>query len=411
MAPRHIVGIDIGTSKICTVIAQIDRDERITVLGSSMVPSKGIEHGTIVNLEEATRAIQSSVEKAEAAAGYRIQSAYVSIASRQIRTYNGHGVTAITRGGDGMVAREDMFHAIETAQTENNSPHYEVLHVMPYRYTLDGTIVRDPVGMPGYRLEVDVHVVMCENAAIQNLIKVVQDVGVEIDDIVLQPIASAEAVLTSDDTQDGVVIIEIGAGTTSLAFIAQGNTWHTAVIPVGGQTFTNDIMLTFQMSSHSAEHNKQTQGSAWADVTRDNELMFVEGSRPGEQIDVSRKMFNQCIQARADELIDFILYEVSQSIYDGAYASGIVLTGGGAKMRDIDLLFESRFSSAVRIGVPRNMVGVSDALNSPAFAAAVGLIRWGYRYGNNDDAGLAPEEGRWVELYEQFKAWLREFLP
>lgn len=411
MAPRHIVGIDIGTFKICTVIAQIDRDDRITVLGSGMVPSKGVDHGMVVNLEEATRAVQASVEKAEAAAGYRIQSAYVSIAGRHIRTYNRRGATAVTHGRDGMVIREDMLHAIETAQAEPLPSNYEVLHVMPYRYILDGKVVRDPIGMPGYRLEVDVHVVVCENTAIHNLIKIVQDVGVEIDDIVLQPLAAAEGVLTSDDCENGVVLIEIGAGTTSLAFIAQGNTWHTAVIPVGGQTFTNDIIMTFQMSPHSAEHNKQTQGSALADATRDTDLMRVEGSRAGEYIEVSRKIFNQCIQARADELIDFILYEVEQSIYDGAYATGIVLTGGGAKLNDIDLLFESRFSATVRIGMPRNMVGVSDALNSPAFATAVGLVRWGYRHGNNDDAGLAPEEGRWVELYEQFKAWLREFLP
>lgn len=411
MAPRHLVGIDIGTSKICTVIAQIDRDDRITVLGSSIVPSKGVDHGMVVNLEEATRAVQASVEKAEAAAGYRIQSAYVSIAGRHIHTYNRSGMTAISRSGDGVVTREDVLHAIDTAQAEPLPSNFEVLHVMPYRYILDGTVVRDPISMPGYRLEVDVHIVVCENTAIHNLIKIVQDVGVEIDDIVLQPLAAAEGVLTSDDCDNGVVLIEIGAGTTSLAFIAQGNTWHTAVIPVGGQTFTNDIIMTFQMNPHSAEHNKQQFGSAFADASRHSELIHVEGSRANESIDVSRLLFNQCIQARADELIDFILYEVSQSIYDGAYAAGIVLTGGGAKMRDIDILFEERFSASVRIGMPRNIVGMSDSLNSPAYATAVGLIRWGYRHGHNDDAGLAPEEGRWVEIYEQFKAWLKEFLP
>lgn len=411
MAPRHIVGIDIGTSKICTVIAQIDRDDRINVLGSGIVPSKGIDRGMVVNLDEATRAVQASVEKAEAVAGYRIQSAYVSIAGRHIRTYSRRGQTAISRSGDGMVSREDILHAIETAQAEALPSNYEVLHVMPYRYILDGTVVRDPLNMPGYRLEVDVHVVVCENTAIHNLIKIVQDVGVEIDDIVLQPLAAAEGVLTSEDYENGVVLVELGAGTTSVAFIAQGNTWHTAVIPIGGQTFTSDIMMTFQMSPHSAEHNKQNAGSAVADANYHTELMQVEGSRPGEYIDVSRLLFNQCIQARADELIDFIIYEVSQSIYDGAYAAGLVLTGGGARMQNIDILFEERFSAAAQIGMPRNVFGLNDALNSPAYATAIGLIRWGYRHGTNDDAGLAPEEGRWVEFYERFKAWLREFLP
>lgn len=410
MAVRHIVGIDIGTAKICTIIGQIDNDNRINVLGSGVVPSKGIERGMVVNIEEASRAVMASVSKAEAS-GYRVSSAYVSISGKYIRTYNRSAATAIPRIGEGVVTRDEIMRAIETAQADPLPANLEILHVMPYRYTLDGNEVRDPIGMSGFRLEVDVHIVVCEIIAIQNLIKVLKDAGVEIDEMVLQPLAAAEGVLTSDERENGVVLIDLGCGATSVAFFAQSNTWHTHVIPVGGHTFTNDIIMTFRINPHSAEHNKQVLGSAIADPVRHSDFIEIEGGRAGDYIEISHFLFNQCIQARADELIDFIIDEVSRSIYRGDYASGIVLTGGGAQMHNIDTLFAERFSAPVRIGVAQDIYGLSDALNSPVYATALGLIRWGYQHSNNDDGGQARDEGRWVELYERFKDWLREFLP
>ena len=191
MAVRHIVGIDIGTSKICTVIGQIDKDDRINVLGYGIVPSKGIERGMVVNIEEASRAVIASINKAEQT-GYRVVSAYVSISGKHIRTYNRTGLSAISRVGDGVVTREEIMRAIETAQADALPTNLEILHVMPYRYILDGNVVRDPIGMHGFRLEVDVHIVVCEMLAIQSLIKVLQDAGVEIDEVVLQPLAAAD---------------------------------------------------------------------------------------------------------------------------------------------------------------------------------------------------------------------------
>ncbi|MCX6015285.1 MAG: cell division protein FtsA [Chloroflexales bacterium] len=374
MAVRPIVGIDIGTSKICTVIGQIDKEDRINVLGYGIVPSKGIERGMVVNIEEASRAVIASINKAEQS-GYRVGSAYVSISGKHIRTYNRTGMAAISRAGEGVVTRDEIMRAIETAQADALPANLEILHVMPYRFRLDGNVVRDPIGMHGFRLEIDVHIVVCEMVAIQNLIKVLQEAGVEIDEVVLQPLAAAEAVLTSEERESGVVLIDMGCGTTSVAFFAQGNTWHTHVIPIGGHTFTSDIIMTFQINPHSAEHNKQILGDAIADPVRHQELVEIEGGRAGDYIEISRFLFNQCIQARADELIDFVIVEVNHSIYEGNYGSGIVLTGGGAQMTNIDTLFEDRFNAPVRVGLARDVYGLTDALNSPMYATVLGLIQ------------------------------------
>jgi cell division protein FtsA len=413
MPQRNIAAIDIGSTKIITIIAQIEPDNAITVLGYGDVPSKGIERGMVVNIDEAARAVNASINKAEIMAGYRIESAFVSITGRHIRSYVRDGAVAIARPGNGAgsygtVTREDILRAVETAQAEALPPTIEQLHVMPYRYVLDGAEVHDPIGMPGLRLEVDIHVVVCESSAIMNIINIVRQSNVEIDDIVLQPIAAAEGVLTEDERNNGVIVVDIGSGTTGLAFFARGNVWHTAMIPIGGQTITNDISITFQLNPHSAETNKRQIGEAIADPHRHNDLIEVEGVRPGERMNISRLQFNECIQARCDELIEFMIREVDRSVYDGAYAAGVVLTGGGAQLKRIDRLFYERLSAPVRIATVPDIHG--HDLKSPAYATALGLIRWGYNHGRIDVRG-SEEDSRWVEIYERFKLWLREFLP
>jgi cell division protein FtsA len=415
MPLRNIAAIDIGTTKIVTVIAQIDTNNAITVLGYGDVPSKGIERGMVVNLDEAARAVNSSISKAELMAGYRIESAFVSITGRHIRSYVRDGAVAIARpamgagtSAYGTVTREDILRAVETAQAEAMPSSLEQLHVMPYRYVLDGTEVHDPVGMPGLRLDVDIHVVVCDSTAIENIIKIVRHSKVEIDDIVLQPIAAAEGVLTEDERKNGVILVDIGSGSTGLAFFARGNVWHTAMIPIGGQTITNDISITFQLNPHSAETNKRQMGEAIADPHRHNDIIEVEGVRPGERMSISRLQFNECIQARSDELIDFIIREVDRSVYDGAYAAGVVLTGGGSQLKRIDRLFYERLTAPVRIATVPDVHG--QDLTAPTYATALGLIRWGYNHGRIDARGT-DEDSRWVEIYERFKSWLREFLP
>lgn len=412
MPQRNIAAIDIGSTKIITIIAQIDPNNAITVLGYGDVPAKGIERGIVVNIDEAARAVNASINKAEIMAGYRIESAFVSITGRHIRSYVRDGAVAIARAangaGYGTVTREDILRAVETAQAEALPLNVEQLHVMPYRYVLDGTEVHDPIDMPGLRLEVDIHVVVCESAAIVNIINIVRQSNVEIDDIVLQSIAAAEGVLTEDERNNGVIVVDIGSGTTGLAFFARGSVWHTAIIPIGGQTITNDISITFQLNPHSAETNKRQIGEAIADPHRHNDFIEVEGVRPGERMNISRLQFNECIQARCDELIEFMIREVDRSVYDGPYSAGVVLTGGGAQLKRIDRLFYERLSAPVRIATVPDIYG--HDLKSPAYATALGLIRWGYNHGRIDARPL-EEDSRWVEVYERFKSWLREFLP
>jgi cell division protein FtsA len=407
---RTIAGIDIGSTKIITMIAQMDGEQIITVLGYGVAPARGVERGIIVNLEEATRSIKASITQAEQMGGYRVGSAYVSITGKHIQSFTRTGPVAISREFDGYVRHEDILRAVEIAQAEPLPANVELLHVMPFKYTLDTQAVQDPIGMRGYRLEVDVHIVVCDISAIQNIIKVVQNCNVEIDDVVLQQLASAEAVLTDEDRQNGVVLVDIGSDTTGVAFVAQGATWHTHVIPVGGHTITNDLILMFQLNPAVAEQTKLHIGEAVADPNRHRDVIELEGQRPGEPVSISRLHFNEAIQARCDELIDFIIYEVSQSSYMGAYNAGVVLTGGGAQLRNLDILFYERFNAPIRIGVAEDVYGRIDSLNTPAYTTVLGLIRWGYRHGQNGKHSR-DEDSRWVDVYERFKMWLREFLP
>ena len=408
MPSRIIAGIDIGSTKIVTVIAEIDPDDAVRILGYGIVPSKGVDRGKITNLEEVTRAVGNSISMAEQMGGYRIGSAYVSISSQHIQAYSQMGSAAITR--DMTVTRDHIMRAIENAQAIKLPPGTEILHVMPYCYVLDDVMYADPCGINGYRLDVHVHMVVCETLAIQNLITVMKNNGVEIDDVVLQPLAAAEAVLTDTDRENGVVLIDIGSSATGVAFIAQGNTTHTHIIPIGSNTVTNDICLTFNISPHSAEHNKKQIGEAIADEVRHKDIIEIEGRMAGVRVPIQRFQFNDCIQARLDELIDFIISEVDYSNYNGAYAAGVVLTGGGALLNRVEDLFVMRFNAPVRIGDVGQLRGHSDVLQSPMFATVIGLVRWGFNHG----VGHGPqnaEPSTWLELYERVKMWLREFLP
>ncbi len=408
MPSRTIAGIDIGTTKIVTVIAEMDSDNVLRILGHGIVPSKGVERGLIVNIEEAARAVGNSITMAEQMGGYRIGSAYVSISGRHIETLSRIGSAAVSR--ESMVTNEHIHRAVENAQAFRMGTGKELLHVMPYRYVIDDLEVNDPCGMHGVRLDVHVHMVLCDTGAIQNLLKVVTQNGVEVEDIVLQQLATAEAVLTESDRENGVLLVDIGCSNTGVAFVAQQRTTHTHIIPVGGNTVTNDISFTFQINPHSAEYNKKHIGEAIADASRHTDIIEIEGRRPGDVERVARFEFNDCIQARLDELIQFIIYEVEYSNYDGAYAAGIVLSGGGALMERIDDLFVERFNAPVRIGEPMDVRGHIDGLISTQFATAIGLVRWGFTHGDAD-GGRTNEEGTWVEFYERMKQWFREFLP
>ncbi|NWG19175.1 MAG: cell division protein FtsA [Chloroflexi bacterium] len=415
MAHRTIVGIDVGTTKVCTIVAQVHESGRVNVLGVGLTPSKGLDKGVVVNIDDAVNAIATSVEKAERLSGYRIGTAFVGIAGRHIQSLNSRGVVAVARS-DHEITRHDVARAVEAAQAVAIPTQREVIHVIPRAYVVDGNEgIRDPIGMAGFRLEVETHIITGEVMAIQNLIKSVQKAGVEIDDLVLQPLAAGEAVLSADDKDRGVVLADIGGGTTDIAVFAQGGIWHTSVIPVGGNHFTNDVVIVQQTPHNTAEYLKLKYGAAIAEEPDDaaSDIIDAEGFAPGERQQLSRSTLNQILQARAEELTELIYNEIRRSGYEGLLPAGIVLTGGTSQLPRLDELMREMLGIPVRVGAPTDLTGLADTLSSPAYAAAIGLLRWGMRHGAAGMHGGGPpsDRGGWVSTYERFKTWLKELLP
>jgi cell division protein FtsA len=415
MAHRTIIGIDVGTTKVCTIVAQVQDNGRINVLGVGLTPSKGLDKGVVVNIDDAVNAIATSVEKAERLSGYRVGTAFVGVSGRHVSSLNSRGVVAVSRS-DHEITRHDVARAVEAAQAVAIPTQREVIHVIPRAYVVDGHEgIRDPIGMSGFRLEVETHIITGEVMAIQNLIKSVQKAGVEIDDLVLQPLASGEAVLTADDKDRGVVLVDIGGGTTDIAVFAQGGVWHTSVIPVGGSHFTNDIVLVQQTPHNTAEYLKLKYGQAIAEEPTDaaSDIVEVEGFTPGERQQISRATLNQIVQARAEEVTELVYNEIRRSGYEGLLPAGIVLTGGTAQLPRLDELMRDMLGIPVRVGVPGELTGLADTLTSPPYATGVGLIRWGARHGaaTINTPSSSPDRNGWGSTYERFKTWLREFLP
>jgi cell division protein FtsA len=414
---RTVVGIDVGTTKVCTMVAEVRDDGRVNILGVGLTPSKGLDKGVVVNIDEAVAAISTSVEKAERLSGYRIGTAYVGIAGRHISSLNSRGVVAISRP-DHEITRHDVERAVESAQAVAIPTQREVIHVIPRAYIVDGhENIRDPVGMSGYRLEVETHIVTGEVLAIQNLIKSVERAGVVIDDLVLQPLASGEAVLSPEDKDRGVVLVDIGGGTTDVAIFIQGGIWHSVVLPLGGNHLTNDIVYVLHTPHNTAEYLKLKYDQAIAREPEDGEedSIDTESFSPGVRQQISRYFFNQIIQARGEQILELVGNEIRRSGYEGLLPAGIVLTGGSSQLPGLDELTREMLGIPVRIGVPTHLTGLADAVDAPPYATGVGLVRWGVTKGLRHPAGGSVasrnEANNWRNVYERFTLWLKEFLP
>ena len=414
---RTIVGIDVGTTKVCTIVAQASDTGKLNILGVGLTPSKGMDKGVVVNIDDAVSAISASVEKAERLSGYRIGTAFVGVSGRHISSLNSRGVVAVQRP-DHEITRNDVARAVESAQAVAIPTQREIIHVIPRAYVVDGHEgIRDPIGMSGFRLEVETHIVTGEVMAIQNLIRSVQKTGVEIDDLILQPLASGEACLTADDKDRGVMLVDIGGGTTDIAIFVQGGVWHTSVISVGGNHFTNDITYVLHTPHNTAEYLKIRYGSAIAGdppvEANGEDQIEIDTLTVGEKQKISRHLLNDIIQARAEQVVELIYNEIKRSGYEGMLPAGIVLTGGAAQLGRFDELMRDMRGMPVRIGVPTDLSGLNDSLDSPSYATGVGLLRWGARHGLSmlGPTHRTDERQGWGNVYERFKGWLREFLP
>lgn len=370
-----IVSLDIGTSKIVAIVANVLPDGRLDIIGIGSHPSRGMKKGIVVNVDATVQSVQRAIEEAELMSGCQIQNVYTGIADSHIRSFNSHGFVAVKSGE---VTKEDVARVIEAAKAVAVPSEQKILHVLPQQYTVDHQEgIYDPVGMSGMRLEGQVHIVTGAVSTAQNIINCVRRCGLEVQDMILEQLASSHAVLTEDEKQLGVCMIDIGGGTTDIAVYSDGAIRHTAVIPVAGDQVTNDLAVAFRTPHQNAEAIKIKHGYAFqkfADKAHAVKLPYVGQNK--EQI-ISQVDLAAVIEPRFEELFALVLDELQRSGWDGLLGAGIVLTGGSAKMPGILELAEYIFQSHVRLGVPRYVSGMQDEINNPVLATGIGLLLYG----------------------------------
>ncbi len=376
MKRTRVSAIDVGTTKVCTVMGDIDEKNNARILGVGIAPSQGLAKGMVVNLNEARESIRESVRRAERTAGYKVESAYVGVTGRHISSVNNKGAVAISRN-DKLVRPEDLKRVIEVARSVEIPNDQKVLHVIPRAYSVDGQDgVKNPVGMHGFRLDVETHIITAAVTSIQNLTKCIRSIGIEIEDLVLEPLASAEAVLAPEERMDGVLLADIGGSATDVAVFKDNAICHTSILPVGGYQISRDISIGLGMTYEAAEDIKKKYGNV---APVDNANAAEDRSITVGAQTISLNDLTEIIRARVDELVRLIFMELPQKDYANFIPSGLVLTGGGANLGGlVDMAREiTRFP--VRLGTPINLPGVSDALYDPAYATSVGLILWRIR--------------------------------
>lgn len=374
MKKRTITAIDVGTTKVCTTIAEVNDEGPIRVAGVGITPSKGLHKGLVVNITEARESIRESVKKAEYASGYRVESAYVGVTGRHVTSLNNRGVVAITHN-DRLVRPPDLRRVLTSAQSLKVANDRKLLHVIPRSYSVDGQPgVKNPVGMHGFRLDVETHVITAAVTSVQNLVKCIRGVGIDIDDLVLEPLASSEAVLTADEKNVGIILADIGGGTTDIAVFKDGSIWHTAILPVAGYQLTRDVAIGLGLPFDVAEEMKKRYGSVMPIYESQSE-MATPISEDGHGI--SYQDLCDIIRARVEEIIRLIVLELPRSDYEALVPAGLVLTGGSSNLSGIDALGRDILQLPVRVGTPTNVAGITDAIRDPAYATSVGLLLWG----------------------------------
>jgi len=377
-----IVGIDVGTTKICTLVGRVEDDKSIRILGVGIEPSEGIKKGVIVDLGEASQAITRSVKKAESTSGLEITSALVSIAGAHVSSVNSRGAAAVNGN---VIEQYDIDHALEQAQAVAIPYDREIIHVIQRGFSVDGQDgIRNPKGMHGYRLEVEAHIITASAATVDNLRQCVGAAGVEVQQFVLNPLASGETVLTEQERQMGVAVCDIGGGTTDLAIYVNGDVWHTMVLSVGGNHVTQDIAHGLRLAFQQAEDVKKQQGYAVRAEVGAEEYFSIRPFGEERPVQINRKELAHIIEARVDEIFSLTLQEIKRSGYDGLLPAGMVLTGGASALPGIKRVAGNVLNMPIRDAQPENLLGLVDRLNSPAYSTSVGLLRWLVSMQNQD---------------------------
>ncbi len=403
---KLIVGLDIGTSKVLAIVGEISPTGEVEIVGVGHHPSRGMKKGVVVNIESTVQSIQRAVEEAELMAGCEIHSVFAGIAGSHISSFNSHGIVAIK---DKEVGPNDVERVIEAACALAIPADQKVLHILPQEFIIDKQEgIREPIGMSGVRLEAKVHIVTGAVSAAQNIIKCVRRCGLEVDDIILEQLASSMSVLNDDEKELGVCIVDIGGGTTDISVFTDGAIRHTAVIPIAGDQVTNDIAVALRTPTQNAEDIKKKYGCALTQLAHRDDVIEVPsvGDRPPRKL--SRQTLAEVVEPRIEELYGLIQAELRRSGFEDLLGSGIVLTGGSAKMEGMIDLAEEVFHMPVRLGVPQYVGGLKGIVQNPIFATGVGLVLYGAKCREGRQYGAKPRPGVGVKgLFGRTKHWFQ----
>ena len=399
-----IVGLDIGTSKVVAIVGEIAPEGGTEVIGIGSYPSRGLKKGVVVNIESTVQSIQRAVEEAELMAGCQIHSVYAGIAGSHIRSLNSHGIVAIR---DREVTPGDVERVIDAARAVAIPADQKVLHILPQEFIIDRQEgIREPVGMSGVRLEAKVHLVTGAVSAAQNIIKCVRRCGLEVDDIILEQLASSYAVLTEDEKELGVCLVDIGGGTTDIAVFMEGSIRHTAVIPIAGDQVTNDIAVALRTPTQHAEEIKIKYACALTQLASAGETIEVPSVGDRKPRRLARQTLAEVVEPRYEELLTLVQAELRRSGFEDLIAAGVVLTGGSSKMEGVVDLAEEIFHMPVRLGSPQYVAGLVDVVRNPIYATGVGLLLFGQQ--NRGSRGLDMPLGRGLRgVWERMKGWFQ----
>lgn len=412
---NYITGLDIGTSSIRVVQAKLEHEKgTLSVIGASEVPSLGLRRGVIIDIEEAVSSISSALEKVERMTGVPVASANVSVSGNHVSSISSHGVIAVSRA-DGEITENDIVRCIDASQAISIPQNKEVLHVFPKTFTLDGqTGIKDPLGMSGIRLEVDTIIVQAGLPFIRNLTRAVMQAGLEIEDLVLAPCAAAEAVLSKRQKDLGVCLVDLGAGTTSMAVYEEGDLLHTTVLPLGNMHITNDIAIGLRCGIETAEKVKLQYGHSDPKAVDKSVEIDLSQFDPSEDQSTLQAYVVEIIEARLEEIFHHVAGELKRISRDGKLPSGIVLTGGGSKMPGIVEFSKKHLRLPSTLGVPQNITTIIDRVDDPSFATVTGLVLWGGKYSSASGQaqfGSVVKDLLSNKNVAKIRKWFKSFLP
>ena len=399
-----LVGIDIGTSKVVTLVGEMTSDGKVNVIGYGSHPSQGLKRGVVVNIESTVQSIQRSVEDAELMAGCEIYSAYTGIAGSHIRSINSHGIVAIR---DNEVSQNDVDRVLDAAKAIAIPADQKILHVLPQEFVIDNQdSIREPVGMSGVRLEAKVHIVTGAVSAAQNIVKCMKRCGLATSDIVLEQFASSQSILTEDEKELGVCMIDIGGGTSDIAIFTDGAIRHTAVIPIAGDQVTNDIAIALRTPTRNAEDIKIKYGCALQDLVDTNQMIDIPnmGDRAARRLPA--RSLAEVVEARYEELFTLALNELRRSGLEHIVSAGVVLTGGASKIMGAQELAERIFKMPIRIGKPFHVTGLPDIINNPIYATGVGLLVYGQKQ-RSSQREVVLNQPSMKSLWSRMKSWFQ----